>query len=201
MRHAMTRSPVERGAGRSIIDSILKCQYITFSVRVQAHRDGPSWLRPPGWGRDRLAIGERGVAGSSDVACSASERAGQPGVILMNKYVLIVDDEPDIRAMLTDALEMEGIQVLTASHGEDALQHLRSGAPISVVLLDLMMPIMDGVQFVVEQAKDPSISGVPVVVFSGGRDHEQLRSYPIAAYLPKPVDFDLLLQTVHRFSS
>ena len=83
--------------------------------------------------------------------------------------VLVVDDDPDVRGLLETYLELEGFDVLTATNGCDALQRLRDARP-SVILLDLMMPVMDGEKFRAAQLKDASISAIPVIVFSGKPD-------------------------------
>ena len=85
--------------------------------------------------------------------------------------VLVIDDDPDIRAELAVALAERGWQVVCAEDGSQALDYLRSGAVLpSVILLDLMMPVMDGHQFREHQTGDPALAGIPVVVVTAGRD-------------------------------
>jgi CheY-like chemotaxis protein len=79
--------------------------------------------------------------------------------------VLVVDDDPDVRVMLETYLELEGFDVLTASNGLDALQRLRDVRP-SVILLDLMMPVMDGFMFLDHVKHVPALAQVPIVVLT-----------------------------------
>ena len=111
--------------------------------------------------------------------------------------VLIVDDDVDIREALSDVLEDRGFAVVTAANGLDALRLIRSMAlPPSVILLDLMMPIMDGWQFRAAQLADPDLGPIPVVVLSAVNDGERVSA---GAYLRKPVQLKTLLDAVNRF--
>ena len=113
--------------------------------------------------------------------------------------ILIVDDDPDIRAALVDVLSDSGYAVRAASNGREALEILRTGAPPRLVLLDLMMPVMDGLQFRQEQLADPALRDVPVVVISAGSNvAESARSLGVAGYLRKPIDLDRLLEVIAR---
>ena len=87
-----------------------------------------------------------------------------PHKTLLLRRVLIVEDDLDTREMLARFLEIAGYQVVLAANGVEALKVLRGGAVASVILLDLMMPVMDGWQFRDEQRRDPSMSHIPVVV-------------------------------------
>ena len=80
--------------------------------------------------------------------------------------ILVVDDDEDIRATLSDLLEDEGYVVVQAANGQDALDYLRGHPPPSLVLLDLMMPIMDGYRFRAEQKNDQALGSIPVVVMT-----------------------------------
>src|SRR2546422_4673573 len=111
--------------------------------------------------------------------------------------ILLVDDDPDVRTMLTLILQGEGYEVITAADGQEALDRLRSPAPPCLVLLDLMLPVMDGFEFRVRQMEDPKLAPIPVIVFSGGEDVEhKVASLRVAACLSKPVDVDQLLELV-----
>jgi len=79
--------------------------------------------------------------------------------------VLVVDDDADLREALADVLQESGYDVLTAEHGKAALAVLEGTLP-DVILLDLMMPVMDGPTFAVERKKNPRAAGIPVVLFS-----------------------------------
>jgi CheY-like chemotaxis protein len=114
---------------------------------------------------------------------------------------LVVEDDIDIRESLTGVLEAEGLAVVATANGEEALSYLR-GAPTTpdFILLDLMMPIMDGFQFREEQRKDARLSGIPVIVLSG---HPNARAKAThlgaAAVIVKPVTLDGLLTVIARF--
>ena len=113
----------------------------------------------------------------------------------MSGTVLIVEDDPDTREMLGRFLELEGYEVETAANGKQALDRLEAGARARVIVLDLMMPIMDGWQFRKEQIRREHIAGIPVIVVSAaGRD--RISQIDADAYLSKPVDLDELLTCV-----
>lgn len=115
-------------------------------------------------------------------------------------YVLVVDDDADIREIVTLVLEANGYRVATAADGAEALALLRREPGCSAVVLDLMMPGLNGWEFRAIQRSDPAIAPIPVVVISSVRnlrDHaEQLGA---AALLQKPVDMAELLSAVERF--
>lgn len=115
--------------------------------------------------------------------------------------VLVVDDDEDIRDAVSWALEDEGYRVATATDGRDALRRLREGELPSVVLVDLMMPHMDGEELVRAVAASP-FAHVPIVVMSGHVGAgAKAGAAGAAACLPKPVDLDDLLSTIARFTS
>jgi PAS domain S-box-containing protein len=114
--------------------------------------------------------------------------------------VMIVDDDAMIRSAFADVLSDEGIDVVAAENGLDALEKLRSGARPRLIFLDLMMPVMDGATFRVEQQKDPAIAQIPVAVLSAA-DHLETRAVALGAhaYLAKPPDVGSLLRLVERY--
>jgi CheY-like chemotaxis protein len=111
--------------------------------------------------------------------------------------VLVVDDDPDIRESLREVLEDEGYSVTCVGNGRDALEHLRTAARPCVILLDLMMPVMDGWQFRKEQKKIPEIADIPLIVITatGKRpvlvDAEEL--------VMKPLDLNRLFEAIDRY--
>jgi CheY-like chemotaxis protein len=112
--------------------------------------------------------------------------------------VLVIEDDQDTREMLGRFLELEGFNVETAANGRQALERLGSGIRASVIVLDLMMPVMDGWQFRLEQIRDASLSHIPVIVVSAaGRD--RIDKIKAEAYLSKPVDLDELLQRITQY--
>ena len=116
--------------------------------------------------------------------------------------VLIVDDEPDIADALALVLDQSGHETATAENGSQALERLHGGFDASVILLDLMMPIMDGESFMAEQRRDPRLVSIPVILFSG--DYRRLAAAQgpnVIARLRKPVALSPLLEAVRRGSA
>lgn len=107
--------------------------------------------------------------------------------------VLLVEDDEAIREALSEILQDEGFEVQTAVHGLAALLALETGARPRVILLDLMMPVMDGWQFMARLNAHAEWAGIPVVVVSAAKD-----GLPDGARccLPKPVDLGALFDTV-----
>lgn len=113
------------------------------------------------------------------------------------KLVLIVEDDDDIRIALRELLELEGFRTDEASDGIKALARLERDASVDLILLDLMMPGMDGWEFRARQLGDPRIARIPVVVVSGaGAMAEDLSELRVAAFLRKPVDPEELAAVV-----
>jgi CheY-like chemotaxis protein len=116
--------------------------------------------------------------------------------------VLIVEDDSVIRETLGEILASEGYRVLYASDGADALERLRRGIHPGLILLDLMMPVMNGWEFRLEQMRDPRLAAIPVIVVTGALQHpEPLNVLRVEALLPKPVDVPRLLEAVARYSA
>jgi DNA-binding response OmpR family regulator len=114
----------------------------------------------------------------------------------MTAPVLVVDDEPDAREMLAAVLADAGFDVATAANGRAALDEARRRRPC-IILLDLMMPIMDGEQFRGLQQHDPDLQHVPVVVLSARHDAAAVADrLGVRAFAPKPLDFDRVLELV-----
>ncbi|MEW5853055.1 MAG: response regulator [Myxococcota bacterium] len=115
------------------------------------------------------------------------------------KTLLVVDDDRGIREALEAVLFDAGYRVACVADGVEALEWLRSHPSPSLILLDLMMPRMDGWQFRAIQRADPALSGIPVVVITAG-DFPRRRVEPmgVARYLTKPLDIEVLLQTIQE---
>jgi two-component system chemotaxis response regulator CheY len=114
--------------------------------------------------------------------------------------VLVVDDDADTREAVGEVLRDDGYLVSQAPNGDVALCDLRAASELpDVILLDLMMPVMDGVAFRAEQLADPALADIPVAVFSAhARAEEAARALNADAYLEKPLELDELLLTVRR---
>jgi CheY-like chemotaxis protein len=114
------------------------------------------------------------------------------------EHVLVVDDDLAILESLRDLLEDTGYAVSTAASGEDALTRLHDADPPEVILIDLMMPGMDGWELTARVRADPALRDIPIVIMSAGGE-ALFATAPFAeAYLPKPVQTRQLLQIVHR---
>ena len=113
-------------------------------------------------------------------------------------HVLVVDDDEAIRDSVALVLREAGFLVHTARHGAEALAWLRAHrARAGLVLLDLMMPIMDGYTFLRAKEEDPLIAHVPVVVITASRECAQvMRRHQVQQCLSKPVAFERLHQAV-----
>ena len=117
------------------------------------------------------------------------------------RRVLVVDDDPSIQGFLAEALTDEGYTVRTAANGREALAILRAWRP-DLILLDLMMPEMDGWAFRGEQRAMPSVSDVPVIVLSAARDLDaKTRDLEPAQVFSKPFDLEALLGTIERLTA
>ncbi|MFT3764202.1 MAG: response regulator [Minicystis sp.] len=111
-------------------------------------------------------------------------------------YVLVVDDDEDIRQCLRELLADEGYTVETAVHGRQALDVLNRGERPCVMLLDLMMPVMDGVELLAHLRAHPDLAAIPVVVVSAASGAEPPAGTKL---LRKPVTLDAVLREVERF--
>ena len=112
-----------------------------------------------------------------------------------DRLVLIVDDDPDILQTLGLCLSTEGYRVLMAANGEEALEVLKSERP-HVILLDLMMPVMDGWQFVAEMDARGQ-RGAPLLILSADRAVQgHAGNLRASGHLAKPFDLDKVLETV-----
>ena len=103
--------------------------------------------------------------------------------------VLVVDDDEGSRKALAEVLSDEGYQVATCADGADALEYLRGGARPGVILLDLMMPGIDGWDFRMAQKRDAALSAIPVVAISAAG-----KLLDAEYSLRKPVDLAELLR-------
>lgn len=130
---------------------------------------------------------------------SSTETPEDPaeGPCVTSRSILVVDDDNDIRSTLCEYLEDEGYAVGAAANGQDALEFLREHPTTAVVLLDLMMPVMDGYQFRIEQKSDPAIASIPVVVMTarGAVDRTEI---DVDQVLAKPLELTKLRDALDR---
>jgi CheY-like chemotaxis protein len=112
-------------------------------------------------------------------------------------HVLIVDDDPDIRESLSELLQNEGFVASSAANGQEALDYLAREPAPALILLDLMMPVMDGVEFRNAQLANPELGRIPIVVISAsGRSQRAAQELGALAYLEKPIDLKLMFRIV-----
>ncbi|MDP8923781.1 MAG: response regulator [Chloroflexota bacterium] len=140
------------------------------------------------WGRARVECGVHSSHARHDDGTGGTSM-GQ------GKTVLVVDDDPDVRSMVSLVLADEGYGVVEAGNGRDALEAVRRAAP-DTILLDLQMPVMDGWAFVRECRADRRCDGVPIVVMSAGQRVGEAVKLGASDFLAKPFDLDVLLSKV-----
>ena len=116
----------------------------------------------------------------------------------MPNHILVVDDDPDIRATVSEILDLEGCDVAAASNGREALEQIASSPPC-VVLLDMRMPVLDG-WGVARELRARGV-GVPIIVMTAAQDAGRwAREIEADAVLPKPFELDELIGVVSRFA-
>ena len=109
--------------------------------------------------------------------------------------VLIVEDDQLIRRAIQMVLEWEGYRVDCATNGQEALDYLRTGARPSVILLDVMMPVLDGEQFRRQQLSDPGLASIPVIVVSAASFASAVDG---ACHVRKPFEIQELLDALRE---
>ena len=111
--------------------------------------------------------------------------------------ILVVDDDRGAMEALSDILEYEGYHVQRAQNGLQALEYLQTTRPCpNLIILDLLMPVMDGWEFRMRQKEDPDLAKVPVLVVTA---IAATAGIDAVCVLHKPVDVDALLRTVARY--
>jgi CheY-like chemotaxis protein len=148
----------------------------TVCAEIEPHRSAPPKITP--W-----------------VQPHRSAEGDQQGVDTF-KFVLVVDDDPDLLDVTSFVIETEGMAVETARNGEEALALLHAGRLPELVLLDLMMPVMNGWEFLAAVANDPLLRPVPVVVLTAAEHAEIPGALEV---LSKPMDLKQLLRVVERY--
>jgi CheY-like chemotaxis protein len=115
----------------------------------------------------------------------------------MSGSILVVDDDTDAREVLVEALAEDYGPVLAATNGKEALDLIRGDGPRpDVIVLDLRMPVMDGVSFLQHRAIDPHLSSVPVIVLTGEVSLLPELAGTVDALLPKPVPLRRLREII-----
>jgi CheY-like chemotaxis protein len=131
---------------------------------------------------------------------TAQARSDPSARPLAGRTVLVVEDDPELRALFDQILADQGCAVRTAGNGLAALGQLETG-PADLILLDMMMPVMDGHAFREAQLADPRWRSIPVIVVSATSEFlDEDETLGAKAILGKPFDFDELLALVDTWS-
>jgi CheY-like chemotaxis protein len=109
--------------------------------------------------------------------------------------ILIVEDEPEIRNVMQESLESIGLNILTAANGQEALEKLGNNLGVSLILLDLMMPVMNGWQFLSAIEKNSLLNKIPILVVTVFSD--QAKDLNVRGILKKPFDLNDLINEVN----
>jgi DNA-binding response OmpR family regulator len=121
----------------------------------------------------------------------------------MNKLILLADDKPALRENLADALKFEGFDVLQASDGQEAMSMLQTVRP-SLIVTDLLMPLMDGFDFIREVRSHSSLANVPILVFSAMPEKENRKKVlDLGAndYINKPSTLETFLNVAIKLAN
>jgi CheY-like chemotaxis protein len=111
--------------------------------------------------------------------------------------ILVIEDDDDIRNAIVDLLETEGYITQSAINGKDALDKLTEISKPCLVLLDMMMPIMNGRQFLDVVMKDSRLAPIPVLIVSAIADKSNTQGS--VGFLKKPIDIDIVLDVVSQY--
>ena len=115
----------------------------------------------------------------------------------MSKRILVIEDDVSIRELLVELLQSEGYEVSSSVNGLEGLKRLEKNPLPHLILIDLMMPVMDGYSFRSEQLKNPLWAKIPTVVMSAEANaQEKMKNYNVTAFLSKPVELETILSTV-----
>jgi two-component system chemotaxis response regulator CheY len=112
--------------------------------------------------------------------------------------ILVVDDDGDIRQAIGEVLRIDGFAVREASDGQEAWDTLDDGFRPCLIVLDLMMPRMNGYEFRERQLMDPKLERIPVLVVSAAANDRELRRLGLKSHLKKPFDLDELIDAVQQ---
>ena len=109
--------------------------------------------------------------------------------------LLLIDDDDDLRDTLSEALTEAGFVVSSAANGREALKHLEAGSRPDVILLDLLMPVMNGWQFCQARKADPELAGIPVIAMSAAVSRDPGSPYylDVDDFVAKPIELDDLV--------
>ena len=113
-------------------------------------------------------------------------------------HILVVEDDGDVRQAIGDVLRGDGYDVREAADGQEALDALHEGFRPCLIVLDLMMPRMNGYQFRERQMSDPKLEAIPVLVVSAAANDGELQRLGVKNHLRKPFDLEDLIHAVEQ---
>lgn len=156
----------------------------------------PAASRTRTWHRD--ALDRRG---SGPPYLSSADKASGQQSDFVSKDVLVVEDEAYLCELIGDVIESEGHKVRKASNGLEALERIRERKP-GLILLDLMMPIMDGWEFMEALRANPEWDGMPIVIITAIYDVKRTQEETGArAVITKPFDIDQITEIVRLYAN
>jgi CheY-like chemotaxis protein len=112
------------------------------------------------------------------------------------RRVLVVDDDEGSRELMAWYLQRQGFSTVTAANGQEALTYLTTGGTAELIVLDLMMPILDGWRFRSIQRADPGLAHIPIIVVSSAADDETVGALEAAATIQKPVEVAAVCEAI-----
>ena len=119
----------------------------------------------------------------------------------MVNRILLVDDDEDLQCILKNALEIEGYEVLLANNGQEALDILaQKNTIVNCIILDLMMPIMDGTEMLEKLRQNPKLKNIPVILSTAKGIIDQKSIDNSQAVIKKPMKIDLLYDAIKKYS-
>ncbi|MBS1962813.1 MAG: response regulator [Bdellovibrionales bacterium] len=116
-----------------------------------------------------------------------------------SQSVVVVEDDPDIREAICEMLEFEGYSVVAFENGKEALERLHESQNPGLILLDLMMPVMNGVQFLRARRNDETLADIPCFVVSAVGKQKEIIREGAQGFLRKPVDAGDILEVVRSY--
>lgn len=120
---------------------------------------------------------------------------------MIERSILLVEDDTGIRESVVECLESEGYRVSAASNGAEGLEWLRSGGRPDLVVLDLVMPVMNGAQFLSALRGEPAFRDIPVVLMTAAMPSQGMPMPQANGYLAKPFELNDLLDAVARHAA
>ena len=118
-----------------------------------------------------------------------------------NRSILLIEDDAGIRESVADCLDSEGYAVISTSNGVEGLEWLRGGGRADLIVVDLVMPVMNGSQFLSVIRDDPALQRIPVVLMTAAMPTAGAPLPKANGYLPKPFELEDLLEAVKRYAA